>query len=337
MITIKNIDKFKNSIIVPDDIGSEFSRHIKYYFTEERHKNIQTIILCHKPAQRDNMSRMDCNTLYIRTYNGPDLFQNLNTTYKCDHKFHEIISELNSSYYSRTNGMADELRYGMIKYNIKERTFIVINKNRTMIYYSRIGFMDLKALSLKDELDSKEIDKLIAYMKPLTNKPSDRNTINAENYQFYFNKLLASRDIKIQYDVLTKETVKADGIKILSTIRGIIASFFMIYNCIKPDPAVRTAAQVTAHSSHMINRTGALLNYGLGEERSPTSYQEYEHEEYIYQGSCFIDEETEALNKRGRDNLNNLYNNNQKFKNENINFISDETELSNEKIVDKRF
>ena len=34
-----------------------------------------------------------------------------------------------------------------------------------MIYDSRIGFLDLKALSLKDELESTAIDKLIAYMK----------------------------------------------------------------------------------------------------------------------------------------------------------------------------
>ena len=40
---------------------------------------------------------------------------------------------------------------------------------------------------------------------------------------------------------------------------GIIASFFMIYNCINPDPTVTTAAQATAHASHMINRTDALL------------------------------------------------------------------------------
>ena len=133
MITIKNIDKFKNIIIVLDDMGSEFSRHIKYYFAQGRHNNIQMIVMCHKPAQIDNMSRMNCDTLYTTTYNGPDLFQNFNTTIKCDHKFHEMISELDSFYYICTNGMADELRYGMIKYHIKEHTFIIIDKNRTMI------------------------------------------------------------------------------------------------------------------------------------------------------------------------------------------------------------
>ena len=235
----------------------------------------------------------------------------------------------------------------MIKYKIKERTFIIIDKNRTMIYDSRISFMDLKALSLKNEPENNEIEKFIAYMKPLMVNATARNTINADNYQIYFNKLLASRNIKIQNDVLTIETVKVDGIKTLSVISGIIASFFMIYNCIKPDPAVRTAAQVTAHASHLINRTGALLNYGLG---SPISYQEYgeasamPHEQdslssksiQLDEYEC-TDEDTEALNKRGRDNLNNLYINIQNIKDEIINFISDETELSNEKIVDIRY
>ena len=51
----------------------------------------------------------------------------------------------------------------------------------------------------------------------------------------------------------------------------------------------------------------------------------------------YIDEDTEALNKRVRDNLYNLYKNDQKFKDEIIIFISDETEFSNEKIVDKKY
>ena len=93
MITNKNIEKFKNSIIVVDDMGSVFSNHIKYYFTEGRHNNVQLIVMCHKPAQIDNLTRMNCDTLYITTYNGPDLFKHFNKTFNCDHKFHEIISE----------------------------------------------------------------------------------------------------------------------------------------------------------------------------------------------------------------------------------------------------
>ena len=36
---------------------------------------------------------------------------------RSDHKFYEIISDLNSSYYNCTDGMADKLRYGIINYN----------------------------------------------------------------------------------------------------------------------------------------------------------------------------------------------------------------------------
>ena len=33
--------------------------------------------------------------------------------------------------------MSDELPYGIIKYNKKENTFIIINSNRSMIYMIR--------------------------------------------------------------------------------------------------------------------------------------------------------------------------------------------------------
>ena len=40
-------------------------------------------------------------------------------------------------------------------------------------------------------------------MKLLMINATDRNTINTDNYQFYFKKIL--KDFKIQNDVLTKE------------------------------------------------------------------------------------------------------------------------------------
>ena len=40
----------------------------------------------------------------------------------------------------------------MIKYYKKEEIFIIIDRNRTMAYDSRVGFLDLTALSLKNEL-----------------------------------------------------------------------------------------------------------------------------------------------------------------------------------------
>ena len=45
--------------------------------------------------------------------------------------------------------MSDELRYGIVKYYRKENTFIILPKNRTKIFDSRVAFLDIKALSLK--------------------------------------------------------------------------------------------------------------------------------------------------------------------------------------------
>ena len=74
--------------------------------------------------------------------------------------FHEIINGSNSNFFNSTDGMSDELRYSIIKHTKKEKSFIIINRNRIMIYDSRVGFLDLKALSLKNKLESDEINNL---------------------------------------------------------------------------------------------------------------------------------------------------------------------------------
>ena len=117
----------------------------------------------------------------------------------------------------------------MIKYNIKDDTFIFFDKNQTTIYDSRIGFMDLKVLSLKDELDNYEIDKLIDYIKPLLNRARNRNAIIKDTYIFYFNKLLTSRGNRTQ-NVLTKEKVFAKGTKYLGWITWGISLLLALYS-----------------------------------------------------------------------------------------------------------
>ena len=162
--------------------------------------------------------------------------------------------------------MSDELRYGIIKCNKKENTFIIINSNRTMIYDSRVGFLDLKALSLKDQLEREDINKLIAYMKPLMINAMDRNTINHDNYQFYFNKLLTLNNIKIQNDVLKKEMVKAKVLKQLLNVGGIIGWGLVITSYIYPDSIIKTVGAVAMSASNMLNRTNTLVNAGYGED-----------------------------------------------------------------------
>ena len=46
-------------------------------------------VVCHKPAQIFNTAIMGCDTIYLTTYNGADLFKNFNEIYKGEHKFYE--------------------------------------------------------------------------------------------------------------------------------------------------------------------------------------------------------------------------------------------------------
>ena len=82
--------------------------------------------------------------------------------YKCEHKFYEKINNIMGSYYNHKAGSSNELRYVMIKHNRKEKIFIIIDRNRTMIYDPSVGLLDLEALILKDKPESDEIYKLIA-------------------------------------------------------------------------------------------------------------------------------------------------------------------------------
>ena len=131
-----------------------------------------------------------------------------------------------------------------------------------MIYDSRVVFLDLKALSLKDELEREDINKLIAYMKPLMINATDRNTINHDICQFYFNKLLTLNNTKIQNDVLTKEMVKAKGSKELSNIGGIFGWGLVITSYIYPDSIIKTVGAVAMSASNMLNRASTLVNVG---------------------------------------------------------------------------
>ena len=135
-----------------------------------------------------------------------------------------------------------------------------------MIYDSTVGFLGLKALSFKDELEREDINKIIAYLKPLMINATDRNVINHDNYIFYFNKLLKINNIKIQNDVLTKEMILGKDIKSLSAIGGIISSDLIIFSYIYPDVISRNAGSVAMGAGTMLSRVKTFVNVGYGEE-----------------------------------------------------------------------
>ena len=185
---------------------------------------------------------------------------------------------------------------------------------------------ELFSLSLKDKLESEDKNKLISYMEPLLINATDRNTINHDIDQFYFNKLLTLKGIKIQNDILTQEKNKADGFRLISTILGILSPGFMIFNYIYPDMTVKNAGLVAMDASSMLSRASTLGNYGYGEDLQSMLENQGQSPLHHDQGTCFaddlqssfantiekiqeeyIDEEKGNLNRKGQQYLNKLY------------------------------
>ena len=171
-------------------------------------------------------------------------------------------------------------------------------------------------------------------MKPLMIKATDRNVINHDNYQFYFNKLLTLNNIKIQNDVLTKKMIMGKGMKILSNIGGIIGAGLFIFNCFYPNSISRNAGTIAMGASTMLSRVNTLVNVGYGEEMEGEKRSSYtdqgsslvNHEQSLFTDQCnceFVNEEMGILNRRGGRFLNKLYINNEEFREEIINFVKD--------------
>ena len=97
-----------------------------------------------------------------------------------------------------------------------------------------------------------------------------------------------------------------------------------------PDTTVKTAGHAATSASNILNRASTLINFGCGEEEQRKQFIEKLQEEYI-------NKETGISNKQGRRYLNRLYENNEEFREEIINFVRDKTELDLEVILDRRY
>ena len=183
--------------------------------------------------------------------------------------------------------------------------------------------------------------------------------INHDNYIFYFNKLLKLSNIKIKNDVLTQEMVTRKGIKNLSTIGGIISSGLIIISHIYPDMLSRNAGGIAMGASTMLSRVSTLVNFGYGEELDNDPRSGYTNSQSGYNKNEtwvkpnseprvkpnprntireeYINEEVGISIRKGGKYLSNLYENNEEFRDEIINFTRDKKELDLEVILDRRY
>ena len=131
-------------------------------------------------------------------------------------------------------------------------------------------------------------------------------------------------------------------IKNLSTIGANISSGLILISHIYPDMISRNAGDIAMGASTMLNRVSTLVNIGYGEELDndlrtdevpgkPSSLVNHEQNSFTdpritIQGE-YINEENGILNRKGGKYLSNLYENNEEFSNEIINFVRDKKRI----------
>ena len=125
-------------------------------------------------------------------------------------------------------------------------------------------------------------------------------------------------------------------------------------NLMNLDTTAKTAALVAAGASDILNKTISLVNgtsdnYGCGDQIDRGEHTD--QSDHTDRRSCFTDKDetnktlledymnrkTKTLNKKGRDDLNELYRKNERLRDEISNFVGDKIGLSNDQIIDKRY
>ena len=134
-----------------------------------------------------------------------------------------------------------------------------------------------------------------------------------------------------------------------------------------PDTTVKTAGLVAARASIILNRTKSLFSHGYGDDdkdsdkdeefgdqkscfadkqspsytdqQKPSYTDKYKHNEKDKSGQGwtpfpdeYMNKKSGTIHRKNRGDINNLYKNNQKFRDKLIKIVGDKAGLSNEKI-----
>ena len=78
------------------------------------------------------------------------------------------------------------IRYGIFKFDKSHYFFIIIDRDKSLVYGSKIGSIYIVAFSLRDGLQNEEIKNLIEYLKLRMEDSVGRNIVCTDNYMCHF-------------------------------------------------------------------------------------------------------------------------------------------------------
>ena len=171
---LDNLDSFANSLIIFDDMGDNIRLPaIDSLYSKGRHRNINIICVGHTVTDLYTKARDNTPAIYI--------FININSSQQFFERVQEKLKIDSNLYRFKL------YKYGKINYNNVSDYYIVLDKDKNVVYDSRIGDLYIEKYVEYTEFKEKEYNILISYLIDRMLEPTH---IKPNELMFYFEEYL---------------------------------------------------------------------------------------------------------------------------------------------------
>ena len=175
---LDNLDSFANSLIIFDDMGENIRLPaIDSLYSKGRHHNINIICVGHTVTDLNTKARDNTPAIYITLNSSQQFFERVQEKFKIDSNLYRF----------------KHYNYGVINYNTISDYYIVLDKDKNVVYDSRIGDLDIEKYVDFTEIKEKEHNILSSY---LTDRMIEPTHIKPKELMFYFEEYLEFKGIQ---------------------------------------------------------------------------------------------------------------------------------------------
>ena len=180
---LDNLDSFANSLIIFDDMGENIRLPaIDSLYSKGRHHNINIICVGHTVTDLNTKARDNTPAIYITLNSSQHFFERVQEKFKIDSNLYRF----------------KHYNYGVINNNSISDYYIVLDKDKNVVYDSRIGDLDIEKYVDYTEFKEKEYIILSSY---LTDRMIEPTYIKPKELMFYFEEYLKFKGIHISINL----------------------------------------------------------------------------------------------------------------------------------------
>ena len=174
---LDNLDSFANRLIIFDDMGENIRLPaINSLYSKGRHHNINIICRGHTVIDLNTKARDNTPAIYITLNSSQQFFERVQEKFNIDSNLYRFKHYI----------------HGVINYNTISDYYIVLDKDKNVVYDSRIGDLDIEKYVNYTDFREKEYKILSNY---LTDRMIEPSHIKPKELMFYFEEYLEYKGI----------------------------------------------------------------------------------------------------------------------------------------------